>query len=184
MILVTRHDCNAPDFVYCIFPVLQNHVLRFRSEANDFFRGRYRYFSISNQRTCELTGLPSAGAYLQYAHVRLCSVARKVAPDIILRSDPSTIDTSLLVEPKLWEIVLLLASYPDVLRTSLKLYEASSVVTFCFKLCHLISSVWETVIVKGQEEELAQARLLLYTAARIVLGNALTLLSTKPLERM
>jgi len=79
---------------------------------------------------------------------------------------------------------MLMATYPDVVRSALKLYEASTVVTFCFKLCHLISSMWETVIVKGQEEELAQARLLLYTAARIVLVNAFTLLSIKPLDRM
>jgi len=124
------------------------------------------------------------GAYLQYAHVRLCSVARKVAPGIVLRKDISRINVSLLTEPKVQEIIMLMATYPDVVRSALKLYEASTVVTFCFKLCHLISSVWETVIVKGQEQELAQARLLLYTAARIVLGNAFTLLSIKPLDRM
>lgn len=124
------------------------------------------------------------GAYLQYAHVRLCSVARKVAPEVILREDIKNINTRLLVEPKVHEIIMLLATYLDVIRASFKLYEASIIVTFCFKLCHLISSVWETVMVKGQEEELAQARLLMYTAARVVLGNALELLSIRPLDQM
>ena len=125
----------------------------------------------------------TSGPYLQYAHVRLCSIARKVAP-LVLRTDIRTIDTKLLVEPKIHEIVTLLATYPDVVRWSLKSYEPSTVVTFCFRLSHLISSVWETLIVKGREEELAQARLLLYTCCRVVLGNALSLLSMIPLERM
>ena len=79
-----------------------------------------------------------------------------MAPEVVLRDDISSINTCLLSEPKVHEIIMLLATYPDVMRSALKQYEASTVVTFCFKLCHLISSVWEeTVIVKGQEEELA-----------------------------
>ena len=77
-------------------------------------------------------------------HQRLCSATTSAA-----------INTCPLSEPKVHEIILLLVTYPDVVRSALKQYEASTVVTFCFKLFHLISSAWETVIVKGQEEELA-----------------------------
>lgn len=124
------------------------------------------------------------GPYLQYAHVRLCSIERKVAPGLVLRSSPEAINTDLLVEPKAREIVFHLASFPDVVRTALKSHEPSTIVTFCFKLAHLISSAWETLLVKGQEKEVAQARLLLYTGARDVLGSAMRMLSLTPLERM
>lgn len=52
------------------------------------------------------------------------------------------------------------------------------------RLAHLISSAWEVLIVMGQEQELAQARLYLYTCAKDVLASAMKLLSLTPLDRM
>ncbi|KAH8109098.1 arginyl-tRNA synthetase [Phellopilus nigrolimitatus] len=124
------------------------------------------------------------GAYLQYAHVRLCSIERKVAHQVVLRADPSQINVDLLTEPKAREIVYLLATYPDVVRAAFKAYEPSTIVSYCFKLSHLISSAWETLIVMNQEQEVAQARLYLYRCARDVLSSAMRLLSLTPLERM
>ncbi|KDQ13808.1 hypothetical protein BOTBODRAFT_133052 [Botryobasidium botryosum FD-172 SS1] len=124
------------------------------------------------------------GPYLQYAHVRLCSLERTVAPELVLPSSVSEIDTSLLTEPKARDIVLLLASYPDVVRSSFETREPCTVVKFCFRLSHLISSAWESLIVKGRERELALARLYLYLCARDVLASAMRLLSLVPLEYM
>jgi len=124
------------------------------------------------------------GPYLQYAHARLCSVERKVAPTVVLRPSVAAINTSLLIEPYARQIVFLLATYPDVVRAAFKVYEPSTIVTYCFQLCHVVSSAYETIVVKGQSEELAQARLLLYNSARVVLANAMRLLTLIPLERM
>jgi len=124
------------------------------------------------------------GAYLQYAHVRLCSVERKVAKEVVPRGDPDLIDTTLLVEPKVRELVLALATYPDVVKTAMKNYEPSTIVSYCFKISHLVSSAWETLIVRGQEAELAQARLYVFRCTRFVLASAMSLLSLTPLERM
>lgn len=84
------------------------------------------------------------GAYLQYAHVRLCSVSRKVADETTLRTDTSTINTDLLSEPKAREIVYHLATYLDAVRMAMKVSEPSTIVTYCFRLSHLISSAWDT----------------------------------------
>jgi arginyl-tRNA synthetase len=124
------------------------------------------------------------GAYLQYAHVRLCSVERKVAGEVTIPSSSGLVDTELLAEQKVQEVVLLLATYPDVVRTAAKSYEPSTVVTFCFNLSHLISSAWEVLIVKGQDAGVAQARLYLFHCARQVLSSAMRLLSLTPLDRM
>jgi len=124
------------------------------------------------------------GPYLQYAHVRLSSIERK-NPELLPLPSPSEIDCSLLTESQAREIAFLLGSYPDVVKTALKNHEPSTVVTFCFKLSHAISSAWDVVIVKGEADKAkAQARLWLYLTARDVLGAALRLLSIKPLERM
>lgn len=124
------------------------------------------------------------GPYLQYAHVRLASIARK-NPNLLPLPPANEIATDKLAEPKAREIILLLATYPDVVRIAMDKLEPSGVVTFCFKLAHLISAAWEILTVKGEaDEETAKARLFLFLTAKDVLGGAMRLLSLTPLERM
>lgn len=78
----------------------------------------------------------------------------------------------------------LIAQYPDVVKAALRSQEPSTVVTFCFRLCHAISSAWEVLIVRNQPQEVALARLWLYVSAKDVLASAMRLLTLKPLERM
>lgn len=123
------------------------------------------------------------GPYLQYQHVRLCSVERKVAADgITLKKgdlDLSTLKPELLSEPKAREIVVLLANWPDIVKAAIKDHQPSTIVTYAFKLCHAISSAWEVLIVKGSAEDLALARLWLYRCSRDVLNAALRLLTVE-----
>lgn len=124
------------------------------------------------------------GPYLQYAHVRLASLARK-NPELFPLPPPSEIDTSLLIEPAAREITFLLGTYPDVVKTALKTHEPSGVVTFLFRLSHAISSAWETVVIKSEADvEKKKARMWLYLCARDVLGAGMRLLSIRPLDRM
>jgi arginyl-tRNA synthetase len=125
------------------------------------------------------------GPYLQYAHVRLTSLTRK-NPELLPLPPPEQIGAETLAEhPAAREIVFLLGTYPDVVRTALRTHEPSGVVTFAFRLAHAISSAWETVVVKGEADvERARARMWLYLCARDVLGAAMRLLSIRPLERM
>ncbi|KAJ7668125.1 arginyl-tRNA synthetase [Mycena rosella] len=124
------------------------------------------------------------GAYLQYAHARLCSVERKVAGEISLCKDPAEIDTDLLVEPKAREIAYILACYPETVRMAFKTSEPSTIVSYCFRLSHAISAALETLIVKGRDHRLAGARLLLFVCARLVVASGMRLLSLTPLDRM
>ncbi|TFK96258.1 hypothetical protein BDV98DRAFT_516134 [Pterulicium gracile] len=125
------------------------------------------------------------GPYLQYAHVRLTSIGRKV-PHLLPLPPPSQIDIATLVASQhARDIAVLLGSYPDVVKVALKTHEPSGVVTFAFRLSHAISSAWETVVVKGEEDkEKAVARLWLYECAREVLAASMRLLSLRPLDRM
>jgi len=127
----------------------------------------------------------NTGPYLQYAHTRLASIGRK-NPHLLPLPPASKIDTHTLSQyPRAREIVFLLGTYPEVLDVALKTHEPSGVVTFAFKLAHAISTAWDTVIVKGEEDlEKATARMLLYGCAREVLAAAMRLLSIRPLERM
>lgn len=125
------------------------------------------------------------GPYLQYAHVRLASIGRK-NPHLIPLPPPSQIETDTLgAYSHARAIAFLLGTYPDVVNVALKTHEPSGVVTFAFRLAHVISSAWEEVIVKGEEDlNKARAKMFLYECARGVLGSAMRLLSVRPLERM
>jgi len=125
------------------------------------------------------------GPYLQYAHVRLASIARK-NPHLIPLPSASEIDTSVLAQySHARDIAFLLGTYPDIVKVALKTHEPSGVVTFAFRLAHAISSAWDVVIVKGEEDlEKARAKMYLYECAREVLAVAMRLLSIRPLERM
>ncbi|GAA5905592.1 hypothetical protein JCM6882_008722 [Rhodosporidiobolus microsporus] len=154
-------------------------------KIQDMAAKRINNYEFKWERMTSFEG--DTGPYLQYAHVRLSSVERKNAPELVLPSPserPASIDLTKLTEPKAREIVLLLASYPDVVRSALKTLEPATICTYAFRLCHAISSAWETLIVKGQERELAMARLWLYVSAKDVLGSALRLLTLQPLDRM
>lgn len=128
------------------------------------------------------------GPYLQYNHVRLCSMERTNAQDgLVLPKadlDVASMKTDRLAVPEAIELVWILAQWPDVVRTASRDHQASTIVTYCFKLTHAISSAWEKLLVKGQEKDDALVRLWLYRCSKDVLGSALRLLTITPLERM
>lgn len=70
---------------------------------------------------------------------------------------------------------MLLASWPDVVRSATRDQQPSTVVHFAFRLARAISSAWEVLIVKGAERDTAMARLYLFDSTRVVLAAALEL---------
>ncbi|KAF9226346.1 arginyl-tRNA synthetase [Gyrodon lividus] len=152
-------------------------------KIQDMAAKRINNYTFNWDRMLSFEG--DTGPYLQYAHVRLTSMERK-NPELLPLPPPAQIDTSSLSESgHARDITLLLGSYPDIVKTALKTHEPSGVVTFAFRLAHAISSAWETLVVKGEQDlEKARARLWLYICARDVLGAAMQLLSIRPLERM
>lgn len=123
------------------------------------------------------------GPFIQYSHVRLCSVQRK-NPNVPVPASVDEIDMSVLDEPKVHDIIYHLSLYPQFLRNAYTANEPSTLVTWCFKLSHLVGSAWESVKVSGASEEEAKARLFLYICTRDVLAAAMKLLSLVPIERM
>lgn len=120
------------------------------------------------------------GPYLQYAHARLCSIFRKAS---IPQSEIEAADLSLLTEPHAINIARLIARYPDTVVMTLKSQEPTTVLTFLFRMTHALSSSYDHLKVIGSEPKLLRARLALYEAARIVLGNGMRLLGLTPVER-
>ncbi|KAJ3374006.1 hypothetical protein HDU91_000062 [Kappamyces sp. JEL0680] len=122
------------------------------------------------------------GPYLQYAHARLCSIERGSS----YKATPENVQEHLhlLTEPNAHAIMALVSQYPDLIRELPANLEPGAVVNYSFRLAHAVSAAYTDLWVHGQPQNIAMARLALYGAARVCLGNALRLLGLKPLERM
>ena len=120
------------------------------------------------------------GPYLQYAHARLCSITRKAG---MPQSDLVDADLSLLQEKHAVDLVRSLAQWPDVVQNTIKTQEPVTILTYLFKMTHALSSSYDHLQVVGSEIPLKKARLALYTCARQVLNNGMTLLGLNPVER-
>lgn len=94
------------------------------------------------------------------------------------------VDLSLLQEPEAIFLCETLGRYPSVVALAQQQLEPVNIVTFALDLSHAISSAIEKLWVIGQSPEVAAARVALYSAARIALGNALRVIGLTPLERM
>ncbi|KAI8319393.1 arginyl-tRNA synthetase [Martensiomyces pterosporus] len=143
----------------------------------DMLAKRIKDYDFNWDRILTFEG--DTGPYLQYAHARLCSLERRAGVEV----SPDA-DVSLLSEPAAQEIVTLISRYPDVLASTMQTLEPCSVVQYMLKLSHAVSVAWESIWVHNQPKEIAEARLLMYWSARVVLGNALTLVGLQPVERM
>ncbi|KAJ1968859.1 arginyl-tRNA synthetase [Dispira parvispora] len=145
--------------------------------VQDMAARRIRNYDFDWQRMFSFEG--DTGPYLQYAHARLFSVERNAEMPVEL-----DVDLSLLQEPAAQQIVEHIAKYPALVASLPANFEPVNVITYALKLSHLVSSAYESLRVRGAPREVGQARLLLYWAARMTLGNALRLVGLVPLERM
>jgi arginyl-tRNA synthetase len=151
----------------------------------DFSARRIKDYEFKMDRMTSFEG--DTGPYLQYAHVRLCSIERKYSnsnADGSVSLDFASIKYDLLKEDCALHLATLLARYPEVVSDACRTAEPCLVVTYLMNLCHHVSTVLEQLYVIGQAPDLANARLALYIAARTTLGNGLRLLGLVPLEKM
>lgn len=120
------------------------------------------------------------GPYLQYAHARLCSIVRKSGLDVTKLGDANL---DLLTEPHAVNLVRLLAQWPDVLLNTTRTLEPMTIITYLFRMTHMLSSSYDVLKVVGSEPELKVARMALYESARQVLNNGMRILGLSPVKR-
>ena len=120
------------------------------------------------------------GPYLQYAHARLCSIVRKSGINV---NELDSANLDLLTETHATDLVRLLSSWPDVLLNTLKTLEPTTVLTYLFRMTHILSSSYDVLKVIGSEPEVQKARMALYESARQVLNNGMRVLGLTPVSR-
>ncbi|HBR01116.1 MAG TPA: arginine--tRNA ligase [Ruminiclostridium sp.] len=122
--------------------------------------------------------------YVQYAHARICSILRKLAEEGIAPRPVEEVNLTLLKEKEEEELIRKLSEYPEEIILSAKSLEPSRLTRYVMDVAANFHSFYNACRVKGEEEELMYARLVLVDCTRIVIKNILELIRIEAPEKM
>lgn len=120
-----------------------------------------------------------SGPYVLYAVARIQSLIRKV------EKLNTHVDFAILTTPEEKELAKLMGEYSAMVKKALENYNPSVVARYAFDLAKLFNDFYnKSGILNAESKELVEARLALAAATRLVLINALNLLSIETVEEM
>ncbi|XP_050026081.2 probable arginine--tRNA ligase, mitochondrial [Dermacentor andersoni] len=144
----------------------------------NFLRGR-RNRDITFDWHQALHAAGDSGVSLQYAHARLCSLEEKAGLPV---EAEAAVD--LLQESCALALAVQVARFEEVVCSAVDQLEPCIVAQYLFALSHAIGRATKELPVKSQGLFKAQARLLLFHAARVTLAQGMRLLGVEPLTAM
>ncbi|XP_055848382.1 probable arginine--tRNA ligase, mitochondrial [Episyrphus balteatus] len=146
---------------------------------NDLKQRRQRDYDFDWNNALQTNG--DTGIKLQYTHCRLSSLLENMS-HVQVAEHPNG---NLLQEPVALELIVQIARFDQSILKAAETLEACVLVTYLFSLCNCTSRALKLLKVKGEPSAEIQAnRLLLFTAAREVLGCGMKILGLKPLTKM
>lgn len=145
--------------------------------VQDFSAQRLKNYLYTPQRMTSFEG--HTGPYLQFAHARLSGILEKGDASLNMKAN-----LDLVKETEGQDLILCLGKFPGILQHSFKQLEPSLLLAYLFELSHFVSVCHQSMWVKNQEKDLAEARLLMYWSAKQVLANGMRILGLEPLDRM
>lgn len=122
--------------------------------------------------------------YVQYAHARICSMLKLLESEGIIIPEVNAAKLELLEKQEELELIKKLSEYPDEVRISAETLEPSRLTRYVQEVAASFHSFYNACRVRGEEEDLMKARLILVDCTRIVIRNVLELLSISAPERM
>ncbi len=143
---------------------------------NDLANDRVKNVDFDWDQVLNFEG--DSGPYVQYVHVRCLSLIRKYAGEI-----KKTIDVD-LDSPEELELIRLLLTYQDVLRSSFTHFKPHILAGYLLDLCRQFSQFYAKHRILGEKPELEQARMTLVYACQQVLVNGLGVLNIPVPEYM
>ncbi len=121
----------------------------------------------------------NSAPYVQYTHARACSILRKAD------RKPDNADFGLLKEKLERELVLAVASFPDMFIEATEYLKPNLIADFANALADKFNTFYNALpVIKAESQELSDARLALTDAVRIVVRNALNLIGVVAPEKM
>ncbi len=122
--------------------------------------------------------------YVQYAYARICSIIRNLEAEGICRRACTADELSLLTAKEERELIVHLAALTDEIVASAKLYDPAHITHYVSELATKFHKFYSACRVKGESEELMQARLALCAATATVIKNVLDMMKITAPEKM
>lgn len=119
--------------------------------------------------------------YLQYAHARISSIARRVKEENI---EASTENLDLLVHEDEKSLIKILNNFKDEILLTAETLETNKICNYLYDLAAAYHRYNRSCRILGTELKLAEARLALAVAVMIVIKNGLKLLGVSAPEKM
>ena len=119
------------------------------------------------------------GPYVQYTHVRLCSLIEKYG-----HAADRGAELSLLTTDEELSLVKLLAALPHAVQQAAEQYEPSILSRCLLDLCSAFNNYYHLHRIVGDDPKLTRARILLVDALRQVIKNGLHVLGLEAPEKM
>ncbi len=119
--------------------------------------------------------------YLQYAHARICSIIKMVEKENL---HASVDNLDLLASDEELQLLRKLHQFKNEVILSAEFFETHRICTYLEELAAAFHKFYTFSRILGSEHNLAEARLALALATKIVLQNGLTILGVSAPERM
>ena len=122
--------------------------------------------------------------YVQYAYARCCSILRMLEVEGIQVPEYAQVDASQMTTEHERILLERLSAFPQEITEAAEQYEPSKITRYTIDLASAFHSFYNAERVKGENEELMKARLLLVSCVKTTLENALGVLGVTAPERM
>ena len=122
--------------------------------------------------------------YVQYAHARICSVLANLASEGYPLRSVSDVDLSLLNTPEERELIRCAALFPEEIRLSARDYDPSRINKYLTDLAGQFHKFYTVCRIRGAEEGVLNARLVLADAVRKVIELALSVIGISAPDKM
>ncbi len=122
--------------------------------------------------------------YVQYAYARICSILRNLDADGIAVRKCTTDELNLLKSPEERELIVHLAALTDEIKSSAINYDPARMTHYVTELATKFHKFYNNCRVRGIDENLMQARIMLCKDTGVVIKNILNMLKIEAPESM
>ncbi|XP_046752294.1 probable arginine--tRNA ligase, mitochondrial [Diprion similis] len=144
---------------------------------NDLKQRRSKDYNFDWNTALDIKG--DTGVKMQYVHCRLKSLEENSGAKL-----PTECDPSLLREQIVEELIVQIGRFDQAVIKSHRELEPCILVNYLFGLSHAVNKGLKEIRVKGEPDDVASQRLLVFYAAKRVLAQGMKLLGLQPLDKM